>query len=73
MDIRHLFVCKDVLFAEGGLPALKPVTRVAACAVVANPLAGQPHDDLSVLIPYGADLGEMLVKQALALLPAALP
>jgi hypothetical protein len=70
MDIRHLFVCKDVLFAEGGLPALKPVTRVAACAVVANPLAGKPLDDLSVLIPYGADLGELLVKQALALLPA---
>jgi hypothetical protein len=70
MDIRHIFLCKDVLFAEGGLPALKPVTRVAACAVVANPLAGQSMDDLSVLIPYGADLGEMLVKQALALLPA---
>src|SRR5215472_10638177 len=70
MDIRHTFLCKDVLFAEGGLPALKPVTRVAACAVVANPLAGKSLDDLSVLIPYGADLGEMLVKQALALLPA---
>ena len=70
MDIRHTFLCKDVLFAEGGLPALKPVTRVAACAVVANPLAGQARDDLTVLIPYGADLGEMLVKQALTLLPA---
>ena len=70
MDIRHTFLCRDVLFAEGGLPALKPVTRVAACAVVANPLAGKSLDDLSVLIPYGADLGEMLVKQALALLPA---
>jgi Amino acid synthesis len=70
MDIRHTFLCKDVLLQEGGLPALKPVTRVAACAVVANPLAGQAKDDLSVLIPYGADLGEMLVKQALTLLPA---
>ena len=70
MDIRHTFLCKDVLFWEGGLPALKPVTRVAACAVVANPLAGKSLDDLSVLIPYGADLGEMLVKQALTLLPA---
>jgi hypothetical protein len=70
MDIRHTFLCKDVLFVEGGLPALKPVTRVAACAVVANPLAGKSLDDLSVLIPYGADLGDMLVRQALALLPA---
>lgn len=70
MDIRHTFLCKDVLLVEGGLPALKPVTRVAACAVVANPLAGKSLDDLSVLIPYGADLGDMLVRQALALLPA---
>ena len=51
MDIRHIFLCKDVLLGEGGLPALKPVTRVAACAVVANPLAGQPRDDLSCSFP----------------------
>lgn len=68
MEIRRIFICKDVVFAEGGLPASKPVTRVAACAVIANPLAGQPQDDLSELIPIGADLGALLVKEAKALL-----
>jgi len=70
MDIRRIFVCKDVVFAEAGLLALKPVTRVGACAVIANPLAGQSCDDLSELVSFGADLGEKLVKEALALLPA---
>jgi hypothetical protein len=69
MDIRRIWLCKDAVFSEGGLPALKPVTRVAACAVIANPLASEPRDDLSELIPFGADLGELLVKQALSALP----
>jgi hypothetical protein len=54
MDIRRIWLCKDVVLAEGGLPALKPVTRVAACAVIANPAADQAR----------------LVREALALLPA---
>ncbi len=70
MDIRRIWTCKDVVFAEGGLPALKPVTRVAACAVIANPAAGEGLDDLSELIAIGADLGALLVKEATALLPA---
>ena len=69
MDIRRLFLIKDVINAEGGLPALKPVTRVAACAVIANPYAGRAEDDLSVLIPLGAELGDYLVREALSVLP----
>jgi hypothetical protein len=69
MDVRRVWTCKDVVFAEGGLPALKPVTRVAACAVIANPFADEPQDDLSELIAFGAELGELLVKEAKALLP----
>jgi Amino acid synthesis len=69
MDVRRVWICKDVVFAEGGLPALKPVTRVAACAVIANPFAGEAQDDLSELIGFGAELGELLVKEAKALLP----
>ena len=69
MDIRRLTLIKDVVHAEGGLPAATPVTRVAACAVIGNPLAGRPQDDVSALVPFGADLGELLVKEALALLP----
>src|SRR5258708_40361858 len=69
MDIRRLTLVKDVVYAEGGLPANTPVTRVAACAVIANPLAGRAQDDVGELIPFGAELGELLVREALALLP----
>ena len=69
MDIIRLCVVKDVIFAEGGLPAIRPVTRVAACAVIANPLAGQAMDNLEALIPLGEALGERLVNECIAHLP----
>jgi hypothetical protein len=69
MDIRRLLLIKDVIFAEGGLPSMAPVTRVAACAVIANPLAGRALDDLGELIPFGVELGELLVQEALKALP----
>ena len=50
MEIRRLTVIKDVIYFEGGLEANKPVTRVAACAVIANPLAGRAQDDVEQLI-----------------------
>ena len=37
--------------------------------MIANPLAGRPVDDLSELIPMGAKLGDLLVRNALAVLP----
>ena len=69
MDISRLCVLKDVVFAEGGLPAIRPVTRVAACAVLKNPLAGQATDNLEALIPFGEALGEKLIKECIAYLP----
>ncbi len=69
MEIRRTLLIKDVVHAEGGLPAMAPVTRVAACAVIANQLAGRALDDLGELIPFGAELGELLVREALNLLP----
>jgi hypothetical protein len=66
MDVRRLFLVKDIVHAEGGLPAIRPITRVAACAVIANPLAGQPTDNLETLIPFGEELGECLVKECLS-------
>jgi hypothetical protein len=65
MDIRRIVVIRDTIYSEGGLPALRPVTRVAACAVIRNPLAGGAYDDLSALVPLGEELGELLVMQAL--------
>ena len=71
MDIRRLLVVCDTIHSEGGLPALAPVTRVAACAVIANPLAGASRDDLGELVSFGAELGDLLVRKALAVLPNA--
>jgi hypothetical protein len=70
MDIRRLVVVKDTVSFEG-MPAVEPVTRVAACAVIANPLAGRATDDLDALLPMGVELGERLVKECLAVLPQA--
>lgn len=69
MDILRLIIIKDTIYSEGGLPAIEPVTRVAACAVIANPLAGQASEQLDVLIACGAELGERLVEECLAILP----
>jgi hypothetical protein len=69
MDLRRLLIVRDTVHSEGRLPALRPITRVAACAVIANPLAGRAHDDLSELVPLGEQLGGLLVKEAMAVLP----
>jgi hypothetical protein len=68
MEIRRLTLIKDVVYFEGGLPSSTPVTRVAACAVVANPLAGKAQDDVEELLEFGTALGERLVQEALAVL-----
>lgn len=67
MDVRRVVLVKDVIHVEGGLPTTGPVTRVAACAIIANPLAGHAVDDLSELIGFGAELGQLLVQEALTL------
>ncbi len=69
MDVRRFLVIRDTITGEGGLPALRPVTRVAACAVVANPLAGRAEDDVGELVPFGEALGERLAREALVALP----
>jgi hypothetical protein len=68
MDIRRTLLIKDVVRAEGGLLAIEPVTRVAACAVISNPLAGMAVEDLQDLIQLGSKLGEYLVSEALTLI-----
>jgi hypothetical protein len=69
LQIRRLLLIRDTIHHEGGQPALKPVTRAAACAVIANPLAGRSQDDLSALLPLGEELGRLLVREAQGALP----
>ena len=64
MEIRRLLIIGDTIHSEGGLLAVRPVTRAAACAVISNPLAGKTVDDLSDLVALGAGLGELLVQKA---------
>jgi hypothetical protein len=68
MEIRRTLIVKDTVSFEGGAAAIVPVTRVAACALVANPLAGVVTDDLQALIPFGAELGAYLVRAAIEVL-----
>jgi hypothetical protein len=69
MDLHRIVVIRDTINREGGLPALRPVTRIAACAVIKNPLAGGSREDLSELVAFGEQLGDLLVREALAELP----
>jgi hypothetical protein len=69
MDLHRLVVIKETIHSEGGLPAIEPVTRVAACGLIFNPLAGQASDQLDILIPWGAELGDRLARECLAVLP----
>jgi len=68
MKIRRTVVLKDIVFAEGTRLADRPVTRVVACTVIANPFTGRGEEDLSELVEYGALLGEQLTQSAIALL-----
>jgi hypothetical protein len=70
MEIRRTLIVKDTINFEGGSPSIVPVTRVAACALVVNPLAGVVTDDLQSLVPFGVELGDFLVRAALDALQA---
>jgi hypothetical protein len=70
MQIRRRYLIRDTISFEGATEAVSPVTRIAACAVIGNPLAGLATDDVGVLVPFGAELGELLAKEAAAALNA---
>lgn len=46
----------------------RPITRVAASAVIENPLAGQAGDDISILASIGEELGERLIAETISVL-----
>ena len=56
--VRRILVLRERVFAELGEAAARPVTRVAALAVVGNPFAGRFAADLGPLWRLGAELGE---------------
>jgi hypothetical protein len=70
MELRKLLVQLERVHSEGGFAAPRPITRVAACAIVANPLAGRSEEDLEALMEMGAVLGGLLADEALSHLAA---
>jgi hypothetical protein len=68
---RKTMFLQEVIETDSFGEPCEPVTRVAIGAVFKNPLAGRFERDLSQLFEIGAELGERLAKQAVALLGAA--
>jgi amino acid synthesis protein len=64
--IRRTFVIVEERKEEAGRVADRPLRRIAAIAVVANPYAGRYVEDLKPLIDGSAKLGEEIAKLALS-------
>ncbi|WP_417516969.1 amino acid synthesis family protein [Minwuia sp.] len=69
MSIRKTLILTERVLAEGGMVAAAPVTRVAGIAIIANPFAGEPVEDLSSLFDLGHDLAGHLMTMMLPALP----
>ncbi|HET7874155.1 MAG TPA: amino acid synthesis family protein [Methylomirabilota bacterium] len=70
MRIRKLVTVKEEIWEDGGRKAERPVTKVAAVAVIENPFAGRYVEDLQELVKTGEELGDFLGRRAAAALGA---
>jgi hypothetical protein len=68
MGTRKILFIKEIIHTEAGSAAVRPVSRVAAIAVIDNPFAGRFAEDLSSLFDIGMSLGEALMPKAVAML-----
>jgi len=64
LEIRRLLCLTDHKEVEAGRRHERPLRRVAAVAIVANPYAGRYVEDLSEAIAASAAVGEVLAKLA---------
>lgn len=67
--LRKLLFVQETVFAEGEHGSPAAVHRVAAIAVVTNPLVANPALDLDILARLSEQLGKQIMPQAVALLP----
>lgn len=63
--IRKISVVVEETLTEMGVTLDRPIRKVAAVAVVANPFAGRHAEDLGPLIDMGEELGELLARKCL--------
>ncbi len=69
MNLREIVLVDQEVRSDGGRALETPTRRVAAAAVLENPLAGQPFaQDLSALVDLSVAAGEILTARALAAL-----
>ncbi|TQO20042.1 amino acid synthesis protein [Rhodoglobus vestalii] len=72
IQIRKVFSqIEETRSSAGNTDVGGPVRKVAVCAVIKNPFAGQGYvEDLSALVEASAEIGTMLGEQAVLLLGA---
>ena len=68
MNCRKSLFITETVHSEAGHAAPEPVTRVAAIAVLDNPVAGRFATDLSDLADIGLAFGEALAAAAVGML-----
>lgn len=73
MELRRLFTVVEETFEEGGRKLDQPLKRVAAAAIIRNPLAGKYQEDLGELMEIGEQLGQLLGERAVAALEGDAP
>lgn len=64
-DIRKIAIFIEETLTEMGVPLERPISKVAAVAVIANPFAGRYVEDLAPLVDMGEELGDLLAKKCL--------
>jgi hypothetical protein len=70
LEIRKIVTSTEATHREMGLRLEAPSRKAAAGVVFTNPLAGQYVEDLTELVDLGAELGALLVDEALRALGA---
>ncbi|MGD1974074.1 MAG: amino acid synthesis family protein [Desulfobacterales bacterium] len=70
-QIRKIFTVVEETHADGTVQLDTPSRKSAAAVVFTNPFAGKYQEDLSLLIQWSEELGELLTKKAVAALGLA--
>ena len=70
-QIRKIFSVVEETLADGTVQLDTPTRKSAAAAVFTNPFAGKYQEDLSLLIQWSEELGELLTQKAVAALGLA--
>ncbi len=71
LQIRKILMVVEETHADGMTRLDTPTRKSAAAAVFTNPFASKYQEDLSLLIQWSEELGELLTKKAVAALGLA--